>query len=281
MKSIVLLDLDGTLWIDRKIPVSALEALKQAQANGHILVVNTGRVRNEAGPWLEHLPLSGQSYSDGTEIWLEGSRIHFHPIPEDIAADVLARLQEQKCGLAVQSSSKTFVNQGFTDFICSIIPEVPTALLNRPQLEDIKEENFQDMMKFSVSGANSSAWTEFLAEKGMQYTDLPVPGQNPRWNDHGDITQTGLDKGSAIAFLKERFGSLPIIAIGDSANDLPMFEKANISVAMGNALPSIQQAADYVTTPIDQDGVFNAFLNLGLLNQPAIWTEKEKKTAAL
>lgn len=49
------------------------------------------------------------------------------------------------------------------------------------------------------------------------------------------------------------------IAIGDSLNDLSMFESANISFAMGNSHQEIMKKADYITVSNDKDGVSQAF----------------------
>lgn len=44
------------------------------------------------------------------------------------------------------------------------------------------------------------------------------------------------------------------IALGDSGNDIPMLQAAGLGVAMGNAPPQVQAAADAVSAPFDQDG---------------------------
>lgn len=71
-----------------------------------------------------------------------------------------------------------------------------------------------------------------------------------------EIAHTQSTKGNA---LREVCGLLDIdpahvMAIGDSGNDLSMLQAAGFSVAMGNAAPHIQVAADAVTLPYDQDG---------------------------
>jgi hypothetical protein len=45
------------------------------------------------------------------------------------------------------------------------------------------------------------------------------------------------------------------IAIGDSWNDREMLETAGLGVAMGNALPSLRELADYVTLTNNEEGV--------------------------
>ena len=47
-------------------------------------------------------------------------------------------------------------------------------------------------------------------------------------------------------------------------NDMEIIRAAGCGVAMGNAIPALKEAADYVTDPIDRDGIWNACKKLGL-----------------
>ena len=44
-----------------------------------------------------------------------------------------------------------------------------------------------------------------------------------------------------------------------------MLQAAGVGVAMGNAGDAVKAAADYVTTDVDGDGIWNACEHLGLL----------------
>ena len=57
-----------------------------------------------------------------------------------------------------------------------------------------------------------------------------------------------------------------VIVFGDSLNDLSMFHDDWTKVAMGNAAPELKALADYVTTDVDKDGIYNACLALGLFD---------------
>ena len=46
-----------------------------------------------------------------------------------------------------------------------------------------------------------------------------------------------------------------VIAIGDSHNDLPLFEAAGLKIVMGNAPEEVKLIADFVTATLDEDGV--------------------------
>ena len=55
------------------------------------------------------------------------------------------------------------------------------------------------------------------------------------------------------------------LAIGDSTNDLPMFQTAAHSVSMGSGMEEAKQAAEYVTAPLLEDGVEKAMEHYGLI----------------
>jgi Cof subfamily protein (haloacid dehalogenase superfamily) len=71
-----------------------------------------------------------------------------------------------------------------------------------------------------------------------------------------DITHPLANKGVALRALSELL-SIPateIAVIGDGGNDVAMFEQAGVSIAMGNAAPAVQRAADFVTGTNREDG---------------------------
>ena len=55
------------------------------------------------------------------------------------------------------------------------------------------------------------------------------------------------------------------MAIGDGVNDIDMLSHVGVGVAMGNGSEEAKAASDMVTSPIGQDGVFNALSRLGLI----------------
>ena len=53
--------------------------------------------------------------------------------------------------------------------------------------------------------------------------------------------------------------------MGDSINDVDMLQFAGCGIAMGNATEPAKEIADYVTTDIFEDGIWNAMAHMGLL----------------
>lgn len=48
------------------------------------------------------------------------------------------------------------------------------------------------------------------------------------------------------------------MAFGDGGNDLSIVKAAGIGVAMGNANEILKTSADYITTSVDDNGIYNA-----------------------
>lgn len=75
-----------------------------------------------------------------------------------------------------------------------------------------------------------------------------------------DITAPGANKGEGLSTLAMEFGVAleEVAVIGDQQNDLPMFARAGLSIAMGQAPESVRAAADRVTSSNEEDGVAHA-----------------------
>ena len=75
-----------------------------------------------------------------------------------------------------------------------------------------------------------------------------------------DITHPLANKGVALSEIA-RLLAVPlteIAVIGDGGNDVAMFERSGLSVAMGNASPKVREAADFVTGSNTEDGFAKA-----------------------
>jgi Cof subfamily protein (haloacid dehalogenase superfamily) len=75
-----------------------------------------------------------------------------------------------------------------------------------------------------------------------------------------DITHPLANKGVALSEFAKLL-AVPLVeiaVIGDGSNDVAMFERSGLSIAMGNAKPAVQQSADFVTNSNGDDGFSNA-----------------------
>lgn len=75
-----------------------------------------------------------------------------------------------------------------------------------------------------------------------------------------DVTALAANKGDGVSLLAEALGaSLAQTAVlGDQGNDLAMFARAGLSIAMGQGPEAVRAKADFVTGANDADGVAQA-----------------------
>lgn len=86
---------------------------------------------------------------------------------------------------------------------------------------------------------------------------LTVSLTSPDWLD---LLAPQAGKGKALAALQSMLGvsAAETIAMGDYDCDLDLFAHARYRVAMGNAVPAVKTAANFVTASNNQDGVAHA-----------------------
>ena len=58
-----------------------------------------------------------------------------------------------------------------------------------------------------------------------------------------------------------------VLAFGDGENDVSLFDVVKNSFAMGQAKAYVKDRAKFVTTPNDQEGIWQALNKLGLLEE--------------
>ncbi len=92
---------------------------------------------------------------------------------------------------------------------------------------------------------------------------LEAVSSNPRYCE---MVVPGVSKAAAIKHLADMMGikQAEIMAIGDSNNDLEMLKAAGKSIAMGNAIPEVKEACDYVTGTCEEDGFAEAIYRYAL-----------------
>ena len=253
-------DIDGTLvsFQTHQIPTSTISALTEAKANGHMVFISTGRpplIITNLGD-IEHL-IDGYVTINGALCFVGKEVICCKEIPKEAVQTVVLDAQEKNYGLIVVGEKDVAVldPQGEVDRIFR--GEIAVENLNQAKpLEQVLRQRILQLTPFFPE-----AYERGLMERIPSCT-------SGRWHPaFTDITAKGADKGEGIRALAAHMG-LDLrytMAFGDGGNDSSMIKAAGIGVAMGNALESLKQEADYITTSVDEDGVMNALRHYKLI----------------
>ena len=84
------------------------------------------------------------------------------------------------------------------------------------------------------------------------------------WQNTAEILTKGEGKGKGVRVLKDYLNlqSENFMCIGDSENDISMFNECGYKVAMGNAIDKLKNISDFITLNVSNDGVSYAIEKL-------------------
>jgi Cof subfamily protein (haloacid dehalogenase superfamily) len=122
-----------------------------------------------------------------------------------------------------------------------------------PRIEGYAERIGRDANKLTVVGKPELvllAERRVMAELGDQ---VSASKSKPRFLD---VTSYGIHKGTVVVRLAELF-DIPtgrVAVIGDGPNDVEMFRQAGVSIAMGQAVDEVKEAASNLTSSNDDEG---------------------------
>lgn len=97
-----------------------------------------------------------------------------------------------------------------------------------------------------------------LARKLLKEKNISAELSDSQYAFH--INSPGIDKGTGFTKIMEKLSisADDVIAIGDSATDIPLFRVAKTSIALGNASDHVKSEATMVTSANAGDGVLEA-----------------------
>lgn len=260
IKYALFFDIDGTLvsFKTHEIPASTIFALTQAKANGHKVFISTGRpplIITNLGA-IEHL-IDGYVTINGALCFVGSEVVSCKDIPREDVLTLVQDAQEKDYGLIVVGEKDVAILDPHG--------EVDRIFRGEIAVENLDQAKPLDM----VLRQRIFQLTPFFSEEYEHDLMKHIPNcTSGRWHPaFTDITAKGADKGEGILALSAHLGLNPqhTIAFGDGGNDSSMIRVAGIGVAMGNALESLKNEADYTTTSVDNDGILNALRHYGLI----------------
>ena len=259
-KRYLFFDIDGTLIPggyskEIRIPESTCRALEELRRQGHFLCIATGRSEAMARQYMEEAGLENMVCDGGYGFTIEGKYAGTSPLPKDKVLSLIAECETRSIPWAIQTDNSD------------------TRLAPDERFEAIAQDIYQKTRV--VPGLNPASYEHlyktFVACHYPEELSLKMLEDLPwcRYTE-GYVFVEPSAKGIGIHRMLEHFGGRAedAVVFGDSRNDLSMFgEDGWIRVAMGNASPELKEKADLITTDVDKDGIWNACVRLGLIEE--------------
>lgn len=270
-KKVVFLDVDGTM-VDSNgnIPASTKRAVTEARANGHRMVVCTGRSRFQIYRELLELGFSGIVGGAGVFVEADGREIYHAFINEEERRRSFDYLRGNGFLFCYQADDGIVLNRQSCDGMLALFHD---RGMGQERLErlmgnmHITEEPWKNEMNEKIIYYEAPFPVEQVHRDLEPYFDAVAISLDGMDEYAGEIGINGINKATGMERYLKHVG-IPrenCIAVGDGPNDLQMMEYAGIGVAMGNAREAVKERADMVTAAVGEDGLYLAFQKLGLL----------------
>lgn len=271
----IFIDIDGTLYSPEinAVPYSAMDAIKKAKDNGHKLFVCTGRSLSAASLFL-NLDVDGFVFSVGSVIYVNHKRIFDSPLTNEQVEEIIKVANRNKLGICIEGNAGAYYDERASNHIYNYFASSANNIDEGAKM--VIDNGFFTMenrdLRDHIYKACLYAKNENEIEKVKN--DMPegfqclVTMRNMELDSIcAEVTLAAITKSTAAQIVCESYGATlnDAIAIGDSLNDFEMIKDCGIGVAMGNGCDEIKEIAQFVTTDILEDGIYNAFKHLELI----------------
>jgi Cof subfamily protein (haloacid dehalogenase superfamily) len=255
--SAVVSDVDGTLMTDdKRLTPRAQAAVAKLHTRGIIFTIVSSRPPRGVRMLLDPLEIKTPvgCFNGGVIAGPDLSVITAHVLPSRVArcaVDILSARGAQSWIFAgpdwlVRNSDAPYVGleERTVRFRPTVVEEFGSALDVAAKIVGVSAD-FELLARCEREVGAALAGQASVVRSQPYYLDITHPLAN---------------KGVALSALATLL-SIPlaeIAVIGDGGNDVAMFERSGLSIAMGNASPQVQRAADFVTDTNREEGFANA-----------------------
>src|ERR1700728_777726 len=255
--SAVISDVDGTLVTDDKVLTArAQAAVAELRASGILFSIISSRPPRGLRMLIERLgietPVGG--FNGGVIATPDLAMVTEHLLPSQVARRAVDILNGRGVEVWIFSGQNWLLRdpdgpyvpleQHTVEFRPTIVEDFGSALDAAAKIVGVsKDFELLEQCERDVQVALTSS--AFVARSQRYYLDITHPLAN---------------KGVALTEIAKLLGIrlAEIAAIGDGGNDVAMFERCGLSIAMGNASPQVQRKADFATDSNRHDGFAKA-----------------------
>ncbi|HKF22274.1 MAG TPA: HAD family hydrolase [Candidatus Angelobacter sp.] len=254
---LVIADIDGTLINREKLLTPrSVQAVKRLQDAGILFGVTTGRPPKGTKMLVDSLAglkfIAG--FNGGIIVRRDFSLFKQNLLPAEVAEEVVEMIEEHDMDVWLYTDKEWFVR----DPHAYRVDREEATVQFPPKVTPAFDSLFDRVVK--IVGISKDYDAVAQCEKDVQDsfgTSVSAARSQPFYLD---VTHPSANKGEVVHLAAE-FAGIPLAAIatiGDMPNDITMFKRSGVSIAMGNASAEVQKAATYVTASNEEEGFAQA-----------------------
>ena len=252
----VLADVDGTLVTQEKVlSKRTVAAVGRLREQGVEFALTSGRPPRGMSMLIEPLALTTpiSAFNGGLIVRPDMSVLEQRTIPAEVVHPAIELLSAAGLDVWLYSGADWLVRDSkapHVDRESSTVRFAPAVVESFDGVTDVAK-----IVGVSDDHRLVAATTEQAREK---LGDHVSAAQSQPY--YLDITHPRANKGEVVSYLSAQLGISGdrFATIGDMPNDVLMFARSGLSIAMGNASPEVQRAARRVTASNEHDGFAKA-----------------------
>ncbi len=252
---LVLADVDGTLVTkDKILTPRAIRAVERLRERGILFTITSGRppkgMKMVIDPLKISEPIAG--FNGGMMVRPDFTVIEARTLPADTARRVI--------GIIRDHGADPWVYNG-NDWIVSKLDAPHVAreqwTVKFPPVVGNVEEKLDQVVK--ITGVSDDLALMKRLEHDLQQALGDTASAALSQPYYVDVTNRDANKGGVVMALERLLGipASQMVTLGDQPNDVLMFRKSGMSIAMGQASPEVQKQATHVSTSCEEEGFAN------------------------
>lgn len=243
---LICIDIDGTLLDGQSDcpPRENLEAICEVRRQGHKVFINTGRAWANIPQGLRDVLdcFDGFCCANGSYVRTRDRVLRNITFPEPLLFEALQYFIREDPRFCLFEGETLLLKTG----VASDLYGSPGVMIHHPEEIHTRFQGCRFNV-FSCEGRLSEAFHQKFSGRIHIF----------QCDTFADCAPLGCSKAIGMQYAAAHC-AIPMthtVAIGDSANDLPMLQSAAVSVAMGNSPEDIRRQADFVTDSHENCGV--------------------------
>jgi Cof subfamily protein (haloacid dehalogenase superfamily) len=253
----VLADVDGTLVTKNKVLTPrAIEAIERLHARGVLFAITSGRPPRGMRMLVHPLAMRGPmaAFNGGIIVQPDMSIVDERTIPADVTQEIIDVIAAQGLYVWIYRATEWYVTDACAphaqreattvQFHPTVVPSYNSLLDRVVKIVGVCDDHEQVAMCEAVVQEQFAG--EVSAARSQPY--------------YLDVTHPTANKGVVIERLSNYY-NIPleqIATLGDQSNDVLMFQRSGLSIAMGNASPAVRREATFVTASNEEEGFAKA-----------------------
>jgi Cof subfamily protein (haloacid dehalogenase superfamily) len=254
---LLLADVDGTLVTPEKaLTERAVAAVGKLKAEGVLFAITSGRPPRGMAMLIEplelELPLA--AFNGGLLVDPHLVVLEQHEIPRRSVLPIVDLLESHGLDAWLYRGADWYVRR----LSAAHVKREARTVAFAPTVVDSYDQLTDGVAKLVGVSDDPHAIAAAIGAAQERFGDhLSVASSQPYYLD---VTHPQANKGAVLLDLSARYEVPPeaIATIGDMPNDMLMFAKSGLSIAMGNAESDVKRAASCVTTSNADEGFANA-----------------------